>query len=222
MFKRNESKNEKTFDPEEGEDVTQPISPQPPSESSKLGKNKKETVRKYEIEEESGNKFILFVKKYPVVTVFIVAFIIILIILAIVLPLTLVKKTEEKPIVPKCPEGKSQPRIDCLPDKNSLTEAGSNLETVCKNRGCCWSGSGDGGPSCSFAYNYGFRQFKTKENTFSSQWYELMRMNGPNSLAKSDIAYLETRIEMHTDNRLRIRVCFFFILFYFIQQEIFI
>ena len=63
MFKRNESKNEKTFDPEEGEDVTQPISPQPPSESSKLGKNKKETVRKYEIEEERGNKFILFLKK---------------------------------------------------------------------------------------------------------------------------------------------------------------
>jgi hypothetical protein len=85
-------------------------------------------------------------------------------------------------------------------------EAGQSLETVCRQRQCCWSAGFDGGPNCVFHYNYGFRNFKTKESTFATQWYELLRLNAPQSFAQSDIANLEVKVEKHTDQRLRIRI----------------
>ena len=161
------------------------------------------------VHEEEKNFFMRFQKNHPVLTVLIASLILIIVILAIVLPLTLVKKKAEKMISPKCPDGNKQPRIDCLPDRKLLTEKGANLETTCRTRMCCWSASVEmGGPNCAFHTNYGFRNAKTKENSFASQWYELTRLNSPNSYAKSDIANLEARIEMHTDSRLRIRVIY--------------
>jgi hypothetical protein len=157
--------------------------------------------------QEEGNFFIRFQKKHPFLTVLIASVILIIIILAIVLPATLVKKKEEKLVGPRCPDGINQPRIDCLPDRKILMESGANMEATCKKRACCWSASVDlGGPNCAFPTNYGFRNLKTKESTFSSQWLELARLNVANSYAKSDISNLETRVEMHTDSRLRIRV----------------
>lgn len=178
--------------------------------SSKSNSTKK-IVRRVEYEEEK-NFFMRFQKNHPILTVLIAAIILIIIILSIVLPLTLVKKKEEKYISPKCPDGSNHPRIDCLPDRKMLTDAGANLESTCKKRMCCWSAGVElGGPNCAFPTNYGFRNFKTKDNSFASKWYELVRLNSPNSYAKSDISNLETRIEMHTDNRLRIRVNLAFI-----------
>ena len=157
--------------------------------------------------QQEGNFFIRFQKQHPFLTVLIASVILIIIILAIVLPATLVKKKEEKFVGPRCPDGTNQPRIDCLPDRKMLMESGANMEATCKKRACCWSASVDlGGPNCAFPTNYGFRNLKTKESTFSSQWLELVRLNVPNSYAKSDISNLETRVEMHTDSRLRIRV----------------
>ena len=168
--------------------------------------------KKHEYQQE-GNFVMRFQKKHPFLTVLIVAIILIVIILAIVLPATLVKKKEEKLVSPKCPDGSNQPRIDCLPDKKILMESGANMEATCKKRLCCWSASVDlGGPNCAFPTNYGFRNLKTKESTFASEWLELIRLNVANSYAKSDISNLETRIEKHTDNRLRIRVTFYLIL----------
>jgi hypothetical protein len=145
------------------------------------------------------------IKRNPIVSVIVLISILVVITLVIVLPLTLINREEEKTVAPKCPDGQAQPRIDCLPDKNYLQQKGEALESVCRERKCCWSGGGEG-PSCSFPYNFGFRNFKTKENAYASNWFELVRLNEPESLAKSDISNLETRIEMHTDDRLRIRV----------------
>ena len=132
---------------------------------------------------------------------------VIIVFLAIFLPLILTKKKVDKSIKPLCPDGKNQPRIDCLPDKNNLLKSGRNLESVCRQRQCCWSTGADfGGPTCVFHYNYGFRNYKTKESSFATQWYELLRLNSPDSFAKSDIANLEVKVEMHTDSRLRIRI----------------
>lgn len=168
-----------------------------------------ENKKKYnpKLNHEEKNKCLRFVQKYPILTVLALSFIMIIIILAIVLPLTLVKKREERPVVPACPDGKTQPRIDCLPDKNNLIKEGSNLEAVCRKRSCCWStGPEGGGPSCTFHYNYGFRALYTKENYFASERFKLVRTNSPPSFARSDIANLEAKIEMHTDQRLRIKI----------------
>jgi hypothetical protein len=155
------------------------------------------------------NRIVFFAKKNPVFTVLIAAVILVLIVLAIVLPATLIKKREERAIKPQCPDGKLQPRIDCLPDKDKFSASGTNLESICSSRRCCWNMGGDpGAPACSFPYNFGYREYKNKESTFSTQWLELLRMNSPNSMAKSEIANLEVKVEMHTDNRLRIRVSF--------------
>ena len=132
------------------------------------------------------------------------------IILAIVLPVVLISQQESVSVSPRCPDGKQQPRIDCLPDKPSLLARGINLEATCAARACCWSmGSELGGPSCSFPYNYGFRTVKVKDDSVVSKWFEMTRMDSPKSSARSDIANLETKIEMQTDQRLRIRVRFF-------------
>lgn len=137
----------------------------------------------------------------------IVAVALVIIILAIVLPLTLIKKKEEKKISIMCPDGKQNPRVDCLFDRVDLTAAQANLEAVCKARSCCWSPSPDGGGStCVFPHNFGFRNYKTKESSFSRYWFELLRLNSPESLARSDISNLEARVEMHSDSRLRLRV----------------
>ena len=146
-------------------------------------------------------------KEHPVITVMLAILALVIIILIIVLPLTLVKKKEERPVRPSCPDGKNQPRIDCLPDRNKLMQSNSNMEATCRARACCWSSSPEqGGPNCAFPYNYGYRNFKVKEKTMSSDWIELLRMNSPASFARSDVSNLETRIEMQTDDRLRIRV----------------
>jgi len=148
-----------------------------------------------------------FTKKHPVSTALLAVLALVILILVIVLPATLIKPIEEQPVDPKCPDGKLQPRIDCLPDRNKLMQENSNLEATCKSRQCCWSSSPEqGGPNCAVPYNYGFRTFKLKEKTISSNWTELLRMNSPNSFARSDIANLEIKIEMQTDNRLRISV----------------
>lgn len=132
---------------------------------------------------------------------------IVVVFLAIFLPLYLTKNRVEREITPQCPDGKSQPRIDCLPDKNSLLNSGQNLESVCRQRKCCWSVGGEfSGPTCVFHYNYGFRNFKTKQWTFSHQWFELTRLNSPPSFAQSDILNLEVKVEMQTDQRLRIKI----------------
>ncbi|RNA12390.1 maltase- intestinal-like [Brachionus plicatilis] len=132
---------------------------------------------------------------------------IVVVFLAIFLPLYLTKSREERKITPQCPDGKFQPRIDCLPDKNSLLSSGQNLESVCQQRKCCWSlGAEFAGPNCVFHYNYGFRNFKTKQWSYSLQWFELSRLNSPASFAQSDIVYLEVKVEMQTDQRLRIKI----------------
>ena len=146
----------------------------------------------------------------------IVAVALVIIILAIVLPLTLIKKKEEKKISIMCPDGKQNPRIDCLFDRVDLTAAQANLEAVCKARSCCWSPSPDGGGStCVFPHNFGFRNYKTKESSFSRYWFELLRLNSPESLARSDISNLEARVEMHSDSRLRLRVKLIFFTYFF-------
>ena len=170
----------------------------------------KKTLKKYNSEEDSA--FFRFIRKHPILFVLIVTAILIAIILSIVLPLTLVKKVEEKPVTPRCPDGKVQPRVDCLPDKKYLLEKGQNLESVCNSRACCWSAGSDGS-NCAYPYNYGFRNFKVKENTVTTKWNELTRMNSPLSAARSDISNLEIKIEMQTDQRLRIRVFNFKYLF---------
>lgn len=156
---------------------------------------------------QSRNPVVRFVTDHPFITVLKAAVILVIVILAIVLPLTLIKKPEERRISPQCPDGRTQPRIDCLPDRIVLQQVSSNFEAVCKQRGCCWSSSPEqGGPSCALPYNFGFRQLKYKENTHASQWLELVRMNSPSSFARSDISNLELRVDKHTDYRLRIRV----------------
>jgi hypothetical protein len=166
-------------------------------------KPNKKILTKHNSEEDGA--FFKFTRKHPVLFVLIVTGILIAIILSIVLPLTLIKKVEEKPVTPRCPDGKVQPRVDCLPDKKYLLEKGQNLESVCKSRACCWAAGSDG-PNCAYPYNYGFRTYKVKENTVTSKWNELTRMNSPVSAARSDISNLEIKIEMQTDQRMRIRV----------------
>jgi hypothetical protein len=157
--------------------------------------------------EESPNAVIRFIRNNPIIFVLILSIIIILVVLAIVLPLTLIKPKSERPIKPRCPDGKFQQRVDCLPDKGNLLNQGLNLESACSQRGCCWTSTPEaGGPSCAFHFNYGYRQFKTKESGAAGNWYELVRMEAPQSLARSDIANLEFKLEMHTDHRLRIKV----------------
>lgn len=166
--------------------------------------------------EDDENAALLFVRKNPILFVIIMSLIIIVVVLAIVLPLTLVKPKSERPIKPKCPDGKNQPRIDCLPDRNNLVASGANLESACRQRGCCWSVTPEGGgPNCAFHFNYGFKQKKVRESSQTEHWYELTRMEAPGSLARSDIANLEFKLEAHTDYRLRIRVGneFFFVYF---------
>ena len=153
--------------------------------------------------------FLAFVQKHPIITTLIAMAILIVIILIIVLPLTLIKRKEERLINPKCPDGKVQPRIDCLPDTNRLVASGVNLESTCRSRSCCWIGASENdSPKCTFPYNFGFRKTKVKEDSYSNKWLELVRMNSPSSFTKSDIANLETKIEMQTDSRMRLRVCF--------------
>ena len=159
--------------------------------------------------ENKKNPMLTLSREHPVITVMLAILALVIVILIIVLPLTLVKKKEEMPVRPSCPDGKNQPRIDCLPDRNKLMQSNANMEATCKARACCWSSSPEqGGPNCAFPYNYGYRNFKVKERTMSSDWIELLRMNGPASFARSDVSNLETRIEMQTDDRLRIRVSF--------------
>jgi hypothetical protein len=94
-----------------------------------------------------------------------------------------------------------------LPDKNNLVQSGTNLETACKQRGCCWSATPDGGgPNCAYHSNFGFRQTKVKESGVNINWYELTRMEAPAAMTRSDIANLEFKLEMQTDYRLRIKV----------------
>jgi hypothetical protein len=152
------------------------------------------------------NLLVRFVVEHPVITVIIFSLVLTVIILAIVLPLVLVKKPNNIFVSAKCPDSKNHPKIDCLPDKTELMESGANLESTCRKRECCWTGSGDGGPSCVFPYNYGFQHFKTKENSMVSKWFELSRISQISSFSKSDIANLEVKIEMHTDQRLRVKV----------------
>jgi hypothetical protein len=156
--------------------------------------------------------FLDFTQRHPIITTLIAMFILIIIILIIVLPVTLVKRKEERFISPKCSDGKTQPKIDCLPDKAKLMSFKANLASICQQRKCCWSGSSENGaPTCSFPYNHGYRKTKMKEDTYSIKWIELLRLNSHNSFTKTDISNLETKIEMQTDNRLRIRVGFIFV-----------
>jgi hypothetical protein len=158
-------------------------------------------------EPPEGNACVRFISNHPVVFFLIGIIFVVLIVLAIVLPLTLIKPKAEQMIQARCPDGKVQPRVDCLPDKINLLATGVSLEQACRQRSCCWSASAEfGGPNCVFHYNYGFRNLKTKESSFYTQWYELTRMNAPSAFTRSDIANLEFKLEMHTDNRLRIRI----------------
>lgn len=132
---------------------------------------------------------------------------IVVVFLAIFLPLYLTRNKKLNKITPLCPDGKSQPLIDCLPDKNFLLGSGKNLESVCQQRQCCWSvGAGLGGPNCVFHFNYGFRSLRTKQWNFPLQWFELARLNSPYSFAQSDILNIEVKVEMQTDQRLRIKI----------------
>lgn len=156
---------------------------------------------------DNPHAVIRFIQKYPIAFVLIFSLVIIIIVLAIVLPLTLVKPKAERPIKPRCPDGKLQQRVDCLPDKSSLLAAGVSQESACRQRGCCWSATPEGGGlQCAFHVNYGFRQAKVKENSGHGSWFDLTRMEAPSSIARSDIANLEFRLEMHTDYRIRIKV----------------
>lgn len=160
---------------------------------------------------QSGNAGTRFVRRYPILFVLIMSVLIVIVVLAIVLPLTLVKPKAERPIKPQCSDGKFQPRIDCLPDKNNLLLSGVSLDAACRQRGCCWSSAPEGGgPPCSYHVNFGFRKTKVKESGSSGFWYELTRMEAPSSMARSDISNLEFKLEMHTDYRLRIKVNFIF------------
>lgn len=98
---------------------------------------------------------------------------------------------------------------------------GKDFKTTCTSRKCCWNDSPiSGGPNCVFPYNFGFRQAKSKENSFTKKWFELLRINAPDSYTKSDISNLETKIEMQTDNRLRLRVTFYKLDYYYIKHKI--
>lgn len=131
----------------------------------------------------------------------------VIVFLAIFLPLYLTRNKELRKITPQCPDGKFQPLIDCLPDKNFLLSSGQNLELACQQRQCCWSaGAGLGGPNCVFHFNYGFRKLKTKQSNYPLQWFELARLNSPISFAQSDILNIEVKVEMQTDQRLRIKI----------------
>ena len=111
--------------------------------------------------------FIEFIQDHPIITTLISMLLLIIVILSIVLPVTLVKPRAEREISPACPDGTSQPRINCLPDAKRLNAQSRNLAMECRSRKCCWSDSpGNGGPNCAFPYNYGFRQTKIKENSF--------------------------------------------------------
>jgi hypothetical protein len=160
---------------------------------------------------DDGHLFLRFTHQHPIVFVILIVAILIAIILIIVLPVTLVKKKVEKPVNPHCPDGIYEPFVDCLPDRAKLVMEQANLESVCVNeRKCCWStGSNSGGPSCVYPDNYGFRHFKVKENSFTNYWAELVRMEGPDSAAKSDIANLEVKIQSQTDTRLHVKVKYF-------------
>ena len=187
-----EEQNENDFDNvNERNDIERPItSEQTPISTPEPSPSARLVSKTIEYQQE-GNFLMRFIKKFPFLAVLIAAIILIIVILAIVLPATLVKKKEEKLIAAKCPDGTNQPRIDCLPDRKVLMESGANMEATCKKRLCCWSASVDmGGPNCAFPTNYGFRNLKTKESTFASQWIELIRLNVPNSYAKSDISNL--------------------------------
>lgn len=176
--------------------------------------------KQYDDRSSSSNPVITFIRKNPIVFVLIMSIIIVVIVLAIVLPLTLVKPKAERPIKPQCPDGRTQPRIDCLPDRVSLAAAGANLEATCRQRACCWSTTPEGGgPNCAFHHNYGFKRTKVKESSSTGHWYELTRMEAPGSLARSDIANLEFKVEMQTDFRLRIKVNYYeFLIFVFIFE----
>jgi len=55
-------------------------------------------------------------------------------------------------------------------------------------------------------HNLGFRRIKTKAESYTNKWLDLFRMNSIPSFTKSDISNLEAKIEMQSDNRLRLRV----------------
>lgn len=151
--------------------------------------------------------FIELVQDHPIIAALIAMLCLIIVILIIVLPVTLAKPRQERETKPECPDGNSQPRIDCLPDVKRLNAQGRNLGTECRSRKCCWSDSpGNGGPNCAFPYNYGFRKTKVKGDSFTNKWMDLVRLNSPASFTKSDIVNLETKIEMQTDSRMRLRV----------------
>ena len=82
-----------------------------------------------------------------------------------------------------------------------------DLRRTCQSRKCCWTDSPNmGGPNCAFPHNYGFRTLKVKENSFTSKWLELTRINSPKSYANSNVPVLEAKVEMQTDSRMRLRV----------------
>jgi hypothetical protein len=178
-------------------------------ENKKIDANKQKN-NKSSTNNDHLNPLVRFVVEHPVISVIIFSAVLTIIILAIVLPLVLVKKPNKIFLSAKCPDSKIHPRIDCLPDRTELMESGTNLESTCRKRDCCWTGSSDGGPSCVFPYNYGFKHYKTKENSMLSKWFELTRISQVSSFSKSDIANLEVKIEMQTDQRLRVKVKIFF------------
>ncbi len=206
--KPKQQKQPKQTDPQQADPQLEPLQQPPVVNNNNSNNNNVSIVNvKKDHEEKKENSLLTFVKKNPVITVLILAAALVLVILAIVLPIVLVKPQEERQIEPRCPDGKNQPRVDCLPDKLKLSAKGSNLQSACSSRGCCWSVSPEsGGPNCAFPTNFGFRNFKVKEHSYSAQWIELLRMNSPNSMAKSDIANLEVRAEMQSDTRMRIKV----------------
>lgn len=202
----NELSDEENYSPKQQELLRQEQIDQQRQQEYRTALRKK-LAEENEKKEFCDNGCLKFLNSHPIVYVVIGVIVMVLIILAIVLPLTLIKPRQEQEITPKCPDGKQQQRIDCLPDKNNLLAAGASLEQACRSRSCCWSPTPDqGGPNCVFHYNYGFRMYKTKESSFATQWYELLRMNSPNSFTRSDIANLEFKLEMHTDTRLRVRI----------------
>ena len=104
-----------------------------------------------------------------------------------------------------CPDGIHHPTIDCIPDRSVFENV--DLRKVCIARKCCWNEAPiNAGPNCMFPSNYGFKKSKSKYDTFTNKWFELLRINSPDSYTKSDISHLEAKIEMQTDSRMRLRV----------------
>ena len=126
------------------------------------------------------------------------------VVLSIVLPVTLKTKNKVTIVSPKCPDGNFAPKIDCLEKENE-----NNQKDLCISKGCCWIPDADPStPDCVFPYNLGYKNNRWKEESYSRLWLDLTKIDSASSYSQMKISNIEAKIEMQTDARLHIKVCF--------------